>query len=81
MIIHVHDIFFPDDYPSVWLTEMRFFWNEQYLLQAFLLNNADFEAILPTRALYTRHSTAFAAVFSSVSRGGIGPSSFWMRKI
>ena len=36
--VHVHDIFWPFDYPPDWLHEGRA-WNEAYLLQALLLHN------------------------------------------
>jgi hypothetical protein len=45
VLIHVHDIFTPRDYPGVWLIEENLFWNEQYLLEAFLTNNRDFKVI------------------------------------
>ncbi len=31
--VHVHDIFFPHDYPADWLMKVRHAWNEQYLLR------------------------------------------------
>jgi hypothetical protein len=38
--VHFHDIFFPFEYPKEWIYEGRF-WNEAYLLRAFLeFNNA-----------------------------------------
>lgn len=39
VIVHIHDIFSPRDYPSSWILEKRLLWNEQYLLEAFLSNN------------------------------------------
>jgi len=38
VLIHIHDIFFPYDYPLDWLKEGRF-WNEQYFLYVFLQYN------------------------------------------
>ena len=43
VIIHIHDIFFPHDSPSWWIKNQLRFWNEQYLLQAFLTFNAKFQ--------------------------------------
>ena len=40
--VHVHDIFTPRDYPPHWLIDRMSFWNEQYLLEAFLAFNPDF---------------------------------------
>lgn len=42
VLIHIHDIFFPFDYPSQWLREGRF-WNEQYFLYTFLQYNNKFQ--------------------------------------
>jgi len=42
VLIHIHDIFFPYDYPLEWLQEGRF-WNEQYFLYVFLQYNTKFK--------------------------------------
>lgn len=42
VLIHIHDIFFPFDYPLDWLREGRF-WNEQYFLYVFLQYNSKFQ--------------------------------------
>jgi len=42
VLIHIHDIFFPYDYPLEWLKEGRF-WNEQYFLYVFLQYNSKFK--------------------------------------
>ena len=42
VIIHIHDIFFPNDYPNEWLIQGRF-WNEQYFLYIFLQYNSKFK--------------------------------------
>jgi len=43
--VHVHDIFMPMEYPRDWIIKMMRFWDEQYLLQAFLAFNQAFEVI------------------------------------
>lgn len=45
VIVHVHDIFSPRDYPAEWLVDKVRFWNEQYLLEAFLTQNRDWKVI------------------------------------
>jgi hypothetical protein len=45
VIIHVHDIFSPRDYLSQWVIDKNYFWNEQYLLEAFLSDNSRFKVI------------------------------------
>ena len=46
VIVHFHDIFLPWEYPRPWLTEMGYYWTEQYLLQAFLAYNREFEVLV-----------------------------------
>ena len=36
VLVHIHDIFTPRDYPDEWLIDEVKLWNEQYLLEAFL---------------------------------------------
>ena len=45
VIVHVHDIFFPFEYRRDWVLEEFRFWTEQYLLQAFLIFNSEFEVL------------------------------------
>ena len=42
VLILVHDIFFPVEYPREWIIDRLNFWTEQYLLQAFLCFNEKF---------------------------------------
>lgn len=42
VLIHIHDIFFPYDYPLDWLKK-GIFWNEQYFLYVFLQHNTKFK--------------------------------------
>jgi hypothetical protein len=42
--IHFHDVFYPFEYPKVWVYEGRA-WNEDYMLRAFLQYNSAFEIV------------------------------------
>lgn len=42
VLIHFHDIFFPFEQPKEWL-EKGMYWNETYLLKAFLMNNNQYD--------------------------------------
>src|SRR5688572_32984370 len=44
VLVHVHDVFLPAEYPKRWVVDGRF-WDEQYLLQAFLAFNDSFEVL------------------------------------
>jgi predicted O-methyltransferase YrrM len=45
VIIHIHDIFLPLEYPQEWIIQRHRFWTEQYLLHAFLIYNSCFEVM------------------------------------
>lgn len=45
VLLHLHDIFLPAEYPKKWVLKKYLFWNEQYLLQAFLTFNGVFEVL------------------------------------
>ena len=52
VLVHVHDIFWPDDYPDDWIFTRGQTWNEQYLLQAFLMYNNAFEVQICNSMLF-----------------------------
>lgn len=45
VIVHIHDIYLPWEYPRDWFDRFRYYWTEQYLLQAFLSFNPAYEII------------------------------------
>ena len=61
VVVHVHDIFTPHDYPASWLVEHVRFWNEQYLLEAFLTHNRSWKVIGALNFLRHRHFEALSA--------------------
>ena len=55
VLVHVHDIFFPYDYPRNAVLRNMWFRSEQYLLQAFLSFNTEFEVIWSASAIQCEH--------------------------
>lgn len=55
VIVHVHDIFLPSDYPRDAVLSNFCFWSEQYLLQAFLAFNPRFEVLWASSAMQHYH--------------------------
>lgn len=80
VIIHIHDMFFPREYPKKWIFEYRKFWNEQYLVQAFLMFNPNFEIIWSGANMSLRCSDQLAKAISSYTPDKT-PGSLWLRKI
>jgi hypothetical protein len=80
--VHVHDIFFPYDYPPEWLMQERRAWNEQYLLEAFLAFNSDFEVFLANHFLAVDHPETVAQILAVPASNDFmhRTGSFWMRR-
>jgi hypothetical protein len=81
VIVHVHDAFTPRDYPESWVLEFRRLWNEQYLLEAFLSFNDEFEVLSMVNYLAHDHLEALEnACPILVKEPGREPGSFWFRR-
>lgn len=79
VIVHVHDIFSPRDYPQRWLVEEVRFWNEQYLLEAFLTHNDRWQVIGALNYLHHHHFAALRAKCPYLTSSH-EPGSFWIEK-
>lgn len=78
VIVHVHDIFLPCEYPRHWVTQWRLFWNEQYLLQAYLCNNSKARVLWAGYWMHVAHADTLRRVFGSYARNPQrSPGSFW----
>jgi hypothetical protein len=80
VIVHVHDIFTPKDYPKKWLKDEVKFWNEQYLVEAFLLNNSSWKIIGALNYLHQHYYEELKSVAPFLTTD-CAPSSFYMQKI
>jgi predicted O-methyltransferase YrrM len=80
VIVHVHDIFMPAEYPREWIMKHLRFWNEQYLLQAFLTFNDSFEILWAASYMLLKHPERLKEAFPSYS-DNTWPGSFWIRRI
>lgn len=78
VIVHVHDIFLPYEYPRFFFADFGLYWAEQYLLQAFLAFNSSFEVLCGVHALGREQAARMAAV-GALAPGEIG-SSFWITR-
>ena len=79
VVVHFHDIFSPRDYPVKWRLEPRF-WNEQYLLEAFLSHNSAFEILLAVNMLKHAQFDALKAVCPRLAEER-EPGSFYLRRV
>lgn len=82
VIIHVHDIFSPRDYTRQHLVDDVLFWNEQYILEAFLSCNQQFKIIGALNFLKNHYPKEMMAKLPLLkSHPDHIPGSFWMKKI
>jgi predicted O-methyltransferase YrrM len=79
VVVHVHDIFLPVEYPRQWVLDWHGFWNEQYLLQTFLSFNAAFEVLWAGQWMHIKHPDLLMKAFPSY-KAGVSPASFWFQR-
>jgi len=85
VLVHAHDIHLPGNYPRVY-HDSHLWWNEQYLLQAFLAFTTKFEVVWPAAYMGRRASALLDELFPELREMRAAypasePSSFWMRVI
>ena len=85
VLVHVHDIFLPAEYPRQLIVDWHRFWTEQYLLQAFLAFNCAFEVLWGSCAMHLLHPGELGEAIPSYREmgwpSGLPPSSMWIRRI
>lgn len=80
VMVHVHDIFLPDEYPKTWVIDQGRNWNEQYLLRAFLQFNTDWKVMWASHFMGTRYTAAVQDTFPRYPKLG-GGGSFWIKRV
>jgi predicted O-methyltransferase YrrM len=80
--VHIHDIFTPFDYPERWIRQEVRFWNEQYLMEAFLTNNCQYSVVgalcFLSRKFPGKVSEKFPILAADIKNQE--PGSFWIMK-
>ncbi len=85
VFVHVHDINLPEPYPSCYL-DYGWFWNEQYLLQAYLINNSKVKILWPGNYLMCEEPERMIKLFPDIKDMRAvyplsGPSAFWFQTV
>jgi predicted O-methyltransferase YrrM len=76
VIVHVHDIFTPYDYPEEWLLKNLFAFNEQYALECLLTGGRLMEVLLPLYQLCREQPAALAPFFPGPP---LRSAAFWLQ--
>jgi predicted O-methyltransferase YrrM len=80
VLVHFHDIFLPDDYPAEWLRRDRWFWTEQYLVQALLAFNERFEVLWGSAYMLSRRPEVVGRAFPTSGARSLRPASLWISR-
>jgi len=80
VIVHAHDIFSPRDYLKEWVIDDVRFWNEQYLMEAFLTCNRDWKVIGALNYLHRYHYRELKSVCPFLTPE-TEPGSFYIQKV
>jgi predicted O-methyltransferase YrrM len=80
VVVHVHDVFLPWEYPRPWVVDQQHFWSEQYLVAAFLSGNADWEVLFPGHFMARRRPGDVNRVLGGDEASRAAGSSLWLRR-
>jgi hypothetical protein len=83
VLVQLHDISLPRRYPRVYF-DSQLYWNEQYLLQAFLAFSQRFEVLWPGNYMMLKYPEKVCAAFPEVHRMRkhyplSEPTAFWIQ--
>lgn len=79
VVVHIHDIFTPFDYPESWLNKLMHLWGEQYVLEALLANSKSWSILGPLYWL-SRDREKFKTSCRYFEDAHM-PGSFWIEKL
>jgi len=79
VIVHVHDICLPFEYPKAWSEDVLCYWNEQYVLAALLANSEKYEILLGVYFMQKLDLESLRPFVPSVPGVFPGGGSLWMR--
>ena len=77
IFVHVHDVFLPFGMPKNWLLDNRYFWTEQYLLLAFLIDNPKARVIYGSNYNARWNPSLMTELMNQ--KYGYGGGSLWFR--
>jgi Methyltransferase domain len=79
VIVHIHDICLPYEYPKAWSEDVLCYWNEQYVLAALLANSEKWEILLGNYFMMKADTEALRPFAPNVAGVFLGGGSLWMR--
>lgn len=81
VLVHIHDIFLPYEYPREWVMDDNRSWNEQYLLRALLMHSRAFQVLFGCRYAQGKYPELVERALSLPKGLSFGGGSFWIRRL
>jgi predicted O-methyltransferase YrrM len=79
VLVHVHDVAFPFEYPEKWVFEENYSWNEAYALRCFLMFNSAFRVLFWSSLYAHAYSSEIKAEFAPFLRNP--GSAIWIERV
>jgi predicted O-methyltransferase YrrM len=79
VVVHIHDIFYPFEYPKEWLLNTRLNWNEIYSVHNFLLFNSAFKILFFSDYVQIKYNDDLKEKVPLFFKSR--PGSLWIQKI
>ncbi len=76
--VHIHDIFFPHDYPREWAIDENRSWNEEYLLRALLMYATRFRVVFGCSYAFYRFPDEVIRALAHPHGRAFAGGSFWI---
>ncbi len=80
VIIHFHDIYYPFEMPESWVLDRLWYWNENYIIRAFLTENSAYEIINFNSYLHQEYNEWFIKNMPVCLMDVENTGSIWIRK-
>lgn len=81
VMIHIHDIFLPHDYPESWVLQENRSWNEQYVVQALLMYSSAFRVVFGCSYAFHRYPHLVREALQLPGRQAFGGGSLWIERL
>lgn len=78
VVVHLHDVFWPFEYPHAWVLEDNRSWNELYALRVFLADSGQWEILFFNDYFARMERGLIRATFATFLRNSGG--SLWLRR-
>lgn len=80
VLIHIHDIFLPGEYPKDWVIGENRSWNEQYVIRALLMNSTAFRVLFGCYYALLTFPELIGKALRLKDGAAIGGGSLWLEK-